>query len=138
MSPDPVTIHICTSCRSEGEALEPRSERAGARLCAALSAAAADGPTPVAIVPVDCMSVCKRPVTVGFSAPGKWTYVYGDFANAPVETAAAIILDGAARYAAAPDGLIPWKERPEALKRGVIVRLPPSAAPRTDDPASAG
>ena len=124
-----VTIHICTSCRAEGEALEPRLERSGARLHAALTeAASAEGAPDVRIVPVDCMSVCKRPVTVGFSAPGKWTYVYGDFANEPLEVSAAVILDGAARFAATTDGLIPWKERPQALKKGVIARLPPSAA----------
>jgi predicted metal-binding protein len=125
----PVTIHICTSCRAEGEALEPRSERSGARLHAALTeAAAADGAPHVRIVPVDCMSVCKRPVTVGFSSPGKWTYVYGDFANEPLDVSAAVILDGATRFAATADGLIPWKERPQALKKGVVARLPPSAA----------
>ena len=128
MSSEPITIHICTSCRSEGEPLEPRESRAGARLHAALTAAEAartDGPA-VRIIPVDCLSVCKRPVTVGFSAPGKWTYIYGDFANGPLDVAAETILDGVARYAQAEDGLIPWKERPQALKKGVIARLPPS------------
>ena len=124
-----VTIHVCTSCRAEGEALEPREARAGARLHAALLEAANAGDAPhVTIVPVDCMSVCKRPVTIGFSAPGKWTYVYGDFAQEAPEVSAAVILDGATRFAATSDGLIPWKERPQALKKGVIARLPPSAA----------
>eukprot|EP01035_Chromulina_nebulosa_P022236 gene22236-28792_t len=72
------------------------------------------------------MSLCKRPVTVGFSAPGKWTYVYGDFASEDLDVSAATILEGVAKYADAPDGLIPWKERPKALKKGVIVRLPPA------------
>ena len=125
---DPVTIHICTSCRAEGEPLEPREARAGSRLHAALlDAASAEGAPDVRIIPVDCMSVCKRPVTVGFSAPGKWTYVYGDFALSAVDEAAAVILDGAQRFAATTDGLIPWKERPQALKKGVIARLPPAA-----------
>jgi predicted metal-binding protein len=129
MSDQSVTIYVCTSCRTEGQPLEPRDERAGARLYAALNeAASAEGAPKVTLVPVDCMSVCKRPVTVGFSTPGKWTYVYGDFAGQVPEAAAATILDGASRFAAAPDGLIPWKERPEALKRGVIARLPPTAA----------
>ena len=128
-SAEPVTIHICISCRREGEPLEPRAERVGARLHEALVAAADKSPVGAAIriVPVDCMSVCKRAVTVGFSAPGKWTYVYGDFANEPLDVSTATILDGVARYAAAPDGLIPWKERPQALKKGVIARLPPAA-----------
>jgi predicted metal-binding protein len=36
-----------------------------------------------------------------------------------------VILDGAALYGATSDGLIPWKQRPDALKRGVISRVPP-------------
>ncbi|MDR3493550.1 MAG: DUF1636 domain-containing protein [Ancalomicrobiaceae bacterium] len=125
MSAQPTMVHVCISCRAEGEALEPREQRAGARLHRALVTAAAAEGRDIAIVPVDCMSVCKRPVTVGLSAPGKWTYIYGDFAKVAPEAAAAIILDGLARYEAAGDGIIPWKERPEALKRGVIARLPP-------------
>jgi predicted metal-binding protein len=128
LNTDPVTIHVCVSCRTEGEPLEPREGRAGSRLHAALIEAAGLAGAPcVRIVPVDCMSVCKRPVTVGFSSPGKWTYVYGDFTEAGTDASAAVILDGARRFAATTDGLIPWKERPQALKKGVIARLPPSA-----------
>lgn len=138
MTAQPTTLHVCISCRSEGEALEPRDARAGARLFAALKSAAEAAGRDIAIVPVDCMSVCKRPVTVGLSAPGKWTYVYGDFAKVSPEEAAATLLDGLARYEATGDGIIPWKERPEALKRGVIARLPPMAsAGRTDPQAGA-
>jgi predicted metal-binding protein len=120
------TIHVCVTCREPDEA-EPASERPGARLHHALSRAASRRASPVAIRPVECLSVCKRPCTIGFSAPGKWTYVYGDFA--PTEDAAELILDAAALYAAAPDGLIPWRQRPEALKKGVVARIPPLADP---------
>jgi predicted metal-binding protein len=70
--------------------------------------------------------VCKRPCTVGFAAQGKWTYVYGDF---PPDTSADLILDSAALYAAAPDGLIPWRQRPDAIKKGVVARMPPLVQP---------
>lgn len=40
--------------------------------------------------------------------------------------AVATILDGLARYATAPDGLVPWRERPEAFRKGVVARIPPS------------
>lgn len=112
-----VTIHVCTTCRGSDDA--PDGPRAGSRLSEALRLAAAG--TAVDVVPVECLSVCKRPVTVGFSAPGRWTYVYGDFSP----NAAEAILAAAALYAAAPDGLIPWRERPDALKRGVVARIPP-------------
>lgn len=114
------TIHVCVTCRAVDEPLEPKAERAGARLHAALAAAADDQ---VSVAPVECLSVCKRPCTIGFSAAGKWTYVYGDFSP----DAAPAILSAAALYAEAPDGLIPWKQRPDALKKGVVARLPPLA-----------
>ena len=117
-------IYVCTTCKLADEAGLATTERAGARLHRALNALAEERLAPVDIIPVECLSVCKRACTISFAAPGKWTYVYGDL---PAETGADVILDGAALYAAASDGLIPWKQRPEALKRGVISRVPPLA-----------
>ena len=121
-------IYVCTTCKLADEAGLAASERAGARLHRALSALASERQSPVAIIPVECLSVCKRACTISFAAPGKWTYVYGDL---PADAGAEVILDGAALYGATSDGLIPWKQRPEALKRGVISRVPP-LAPATE------
>lgn len=121
------TIHVCISCRAAGEPDD--AARPGARLLGDLLARSGDGAA--AIVPVECLSVCKRPCTVAFSAPGKWTYVYGDL---PPDSAADTILAGAALYAAAADGIIPWKLRPDALKKGVVARIPP--LPRSSDASS--
>ena len=52
----------------------------------------------------------KRPVTVAFAAPDKWTYVTADAAD-PDE-----VIDAAERYAASDDGRVPWRERPSLLK----------------------
>jgi predicted metal-binding protein len=114
-------IFVCVTCRTADEPAEPKDARSGARLFRALAAAASwrDG---LEVVPVECLSVCKRPCTISFAASGKWTYVYGDL---PPDTAAATILEGAALYAGTPDGIIPWKLRPEPLKRGVVARVPP-------------
>ena len=122
---DKTSIYVCVTCRSAGQPLEPKEERAGFRLFAALE----DLPREdnLALVPVECLSVCKRPCTVSFAAPGKWTYVYGDL---PDEAAAPVILEGARLYAQAADGLIPWKARPDALKKGVVARIPPLEAAR--------
>ena len=115
-------IYVCTTCKLADEAGCDAPERSGARLHRALSALASERQSPVDIIPVECLSVCKRACTISFAAPGKWTYVYGDL---PADTGADVILDGAALYGATSDGLIPWKQRPEALKRGVISRVPP-------------
>jgi predicted metal-binding protein len=117
VSETPVRILICTTCRAEGETQEPRS---GARLHAALTAARTEGDPEV--IGVECLSVCKRPCTVSFSAPGAWTYVYGDF---PADADPREMFAAARLYGASPQGLIPWKQRPTALKKGVVARLPP-------------
>jgi predicted metal-binding protein len=115
-----VVVHVCTTCRAEGEALEPRELRSGARLYEALKQfRSADDPV---VVPVECLSVCRRPCTISFSAAGSWTYVYGDF---PADADPGAILDAARLYARSPQGLIPWKQRPDALKKGVVARVPP-------------
>lgn len=116
---DSTIVYVCITCKVAGEDTE---ERAGARLYRMLNEQNTLSDAPIEIVPVECLSVCKRPCTVSFAAPGKWTYVYGDL---PAETAADTILEGAALYSNAADGLIPWKKRPDALKKGVVSRVPP-------------
>jgi predicted metal-binding protein len=111
---------VCTTCRAADEPLEPREARSGARLYASLSARRGEGDPQV--IGVECFSVCKRPCTLSFSAPGAWTYVYGDFS---AETDPQEIFAAARLFGASPQGLIPWKERPAALKKGVVARIPP-------------
>lgn len=125
-------IYVCVTCRAEGELAEPKEQRSGARLHAALRAQAGAA---FDIVPVECLSVCKKPCTVSFAAPGKWTYVYGDLLPGISED---IILAGARLYDAAPDGVIAWKQRPDALKKGVVARIPPLPAPvpKTEETAA--
>lgn len=118
----PTTILVCVNCRRADDAAD--GPRAGRRLHDAL-AAASETRDDVRVVGVECLSVCKRPITIGFSDATKWSYVYGDFD----ETAVDEILATAALYGEAPDGLIPWKSRPAAFKQGVVSRIPPFVAP---------
>ena len=64
-----------------------------------------------------------RRVSVALSAPGRWSYVYGRLsdANAPD------VVAGAASYAAAPDGIVPWRSRPEIFRKQSLARIPPIA-----------
>lgn len=118
-------LYVCTTCRAPQD--DPEGPRAGALLHAAmsdklLSRGLADQ---VQLVPVECLSGCKRPATVSFAGPGRWAYVYGDMTPAEVDQ----IIDGFIKYAATPDGLVPWRERPEAIKRGALARVPPMTGP---------
>ncbi|TXM93176.1 DUF1636 domain-containing protein, partial [Methylobacterium sp. WL103] len=79
-------------------------------------------PDGVTIEAVECLSVCKRPCTVAVAAEDRWTYVYGDLDPA---ASARIILDGVGLYAGTPDGIVPWKQRPQEFRKGVVARIPP-------------
>jgi len=119
-APQPdVTILVCVTCR-DGEDEGPRP---GQLLFEALQArlAGAD-PRKIALTPVECLSVCKRPCTLALAAPGKWTYVVGDL---NLESNTEDIVEAATRFAATPDGLVPWRERPKSFRKGVISRTPP-------------
>jgi predicted metal-binding protein len=52
---------------------------------------------------------------------GAWTYVFGQLEPADAEA----LVVGAQLLARSSDGLMPWRGRPEALKRGLIARVPP-------------
>ena len=119
-----VTLHVCTTCRREGEAED--APRAGARLAeAALAEAAAAAAVAVTVIPVKCLAACKRGPAVAFSRPGAWSYVIGGLG----EDAAADLMEGVRLYAADPEGVMPWRGRPEPLRRGLIARLPPMPFP---------
>jgi predicted metal-binding protein len=110
-------INVCKACALEADG----AEASGTRLAAALDALA--GPDePFDICPVDCLAVCTRVVTIALSGPGKWTYVLG---GATIDDAP-LIADLARRYAGTPDGLVPWRERPDLMKKGVVARVPPT------------
>src|SRR6201992_2750254 len=83
------------------------------------------GPPRFRIVEAECLSNCNRGCSVALTAPGRWSYIYGDLGVASVDE----LIAGAARYAATEDGLVPWRERPAIFRKGVIARIPPSPKP---------
>jgi predicted metal-binding protein len=107
---------VCVTCKSDAGPL-------GAGLFAALAERLA-GETDIALRPIECLSVCKRPCTVALAAPGKWTYVVGDLTR---ESHLEDIVAAARRYAASPAGIVPWRERPISFRKGVVSRTPPLA-----------
>src|SRR4051794_31480453 len=72
-----VVIHVCVTCRREGD--DPDARRPGARLHQALVQTVCSA---TQLVPVECLGNCKRACTVSLSAPGAWTYVFGDLTPA--------------------------------------------------------
>lgn len=116
-SADVATVYVCITCRHAGEGeIEPRP---GAILAAA-TAQAAEG-SGVVIRPVRCLANCTRGLSAAVRCNGSWTYVFGglDAACGPA------LVEGARLLANATDGIMPWRGRPEVLKRGLIARVPP-------------
>ncbi len=114
-----VTIFVCASCRaSEGSTEEPRQ---GTHLLNATAEAAAQQAPDVTIKSVNCLSNCKRGPSAVIARQDGWTYVFGHLA---LENAGDLV-SGAELIASSADGLMPWKGRPDCLKRNMIARIPP-------------
>jgi predicted metal-binding protein len=115
----PVTAFICISCRGK----DADNERPGQLLFDAVTASLCGRPPcGVIVTPVECLSVCKRPSTVALAASGKWTYVIGDLNH---EDHVEDVVATAIRYGVTKDGIIPWRERPQSFRKGVVSRVPP-------------
>ena len=110
-------IYVCITCRRAGE---PESEpRPGAILAAATDRAAAG--TEVEVRHVRCLANCTRGASAAMRSNGSWTYVFGGLDVSCGEA----LVEGARLLASAADGIMPWRGRPEPLKRGLIARVPP-------------
>ena len=113
-----VTLHVCITCRA-GQTPDVGVPMPGACLHAAiLAAGASEG---VDVVPVECLLACGQGCSVALRAHGRGSYVYGRLSEAHAQD----IVAGAAAYAAAPDGIVPWRTRSEIFRKQSLARLPP-------------
>ena len=117
VSSDAATVYVCITCRHAGD--DDCEPRPGAILAAA-TAEAAQG-TGVAVRQVRCLANCTRGPSAAIRCKGSWTYVFGGLDIA----CAGALIEGARLLVGAADGLMPWRDRPAALKRGLIARVPP-------------
>jgi predicted metal-binding protein len=78
------------------------------------------------IAPVQCMSACSQSCVVALTAPDKFTYVFGNLGHDAdgLSATANAVLECASLYTQKADGAMPWAERPQALKKGIIARIP--------------
>ena len=111
-----VTVVVCAICRDEtGSDAHPR---AGAILALDTKAAAGDE---VRVTTVECLGNCKRRLSAAILRENCWNYVFGDLTAASGPD----LIAGAKLFATSTDGLIPWRGRPDSLKRGLVARIPP-------------
>lgn len=118
------TLFVCKTCASVWQDGKRVGESGGQKLLQQLQHLAQDWnlKDDFPIQEVECMSACSHSCVVAFAGSGKLTYMFG---NLPVDDSASAILECASHYYAKPDGLLPWSERPEPLKKGILAKIPP-------------
>lgn len=117
------TVLVCTTC---GAATAPQGKAPAGLVLARNAAGSLGRATDVRVEGVRCLANCSRGPSAAIRRAGAWTYVFGHLDES---RDGAALVEGARLLAAAADGLLPWRGRPEALKRGLIARLPPVGVP---------
>jgi predicted metal-binding protein len=116
-APDgPVVVSVCVTCKTAdgGTVVGPDMFE---------SVKAAIGPSDSVLVrPVQCLSVCKRPATVAVTSPDGYTFLFGDLQT---ESGTAALVSFVKSYQKSDYGLVPWRERAEVLRKGMVARVPP-------------
>jgi predicted metal-binding protein len=114
---DAPTIYVCTTCKCAGE---PDTDPRPGALLATATEQAANG-TEVQVRRLHCLANCTRGPSAAMRCNGSWTYVFGGLGA----DCGPALVEGARLLATAADGILPWRGRPDVLKRGLIARVPP-------------
>ncbi len=120
------TIYVCITCR---RASDPDDAPRPGLLLARATKRAAEG-TPLNVQRVRCLANCNRALSAAMRREGGWAYVFGEL---EADRDAEALVKGARLLALAADGLMPWRGRPDVLKRGLIARVPPIDFPEESE-----
>lgn len=113
-------LSVCVTCRARTAEAPPP----GPAFKDLLTAALAEQAISADVRAVQCLSVCSRAATVAVQARDGYTFLFGDLAGADDAAALATFVRS---YGAAAYGFVPWRDRPEALRKKIVARLPPAA-----------
>jgi predicted metal-binding protein len=113
----PVIVSVCTTCKTADG-----STVVGPDMFAAVRAALGKDDPNIVVRPVQCLSVCRRPATVAVTSPDGYTFLFGDL---QAESGTAALVSFVKSYRNSGYGLVPWRERAEVLRKGMLARVPP-------------
>lgn len=114
---DATELVVCTSCRHDRTAAEaPDAPRDGERLSQALSARG------ITHRRQRCLAACEHGCAVVLRGTARWSFVQGGLHPERDLEALIAMID---LWQQAPDGLVPWRARPEAIRLNTIARIPP-------------
>lgn len=117
-------LSVCTLCRFSEAEQSHDGVRGGQQLLNALDKGL-QNQTDWQLQPVKCMGACSHFCVVAFAAPQKLTFVFRDLS--PLQSASEL-LKFSRQYLMHPTGTVPYRERPDAIKKKLLVVLPPPAA----------
>lgn len=109
-----VSVFVCITCGQK----TPESDVNGPKLLAALKAAPM--PDQVRFQAVKCMGGCNHSCVVGVAAPGKVSYLFGDFT---ANNGVAALQSYLPEYLASANGVVARDQRPDIMK-DILIRLP--------------
>ena len=108
-------VSVCITCKTaDGVLVGPEMFEA--------ARAAIGACDQVKVRPVQCLSVCKRAATVAVSSADGYTFLIGDL---QADSGAAALASFVESYRKSNFGLVPWRERAEVLRKGMVARVPP-------------
>lgn len=118
------TLFVCILCRFSQTEKEQEGLSGGQYLFNQLQAGleACHLQNHIHLQPVRCMGACDRSCVVAFSAPNKLTFILSRLS--PLDSLHEL-LQFSGQYVACADGKVPYKERPEVVKKGIHAVLPP-------------
>ncbi|MEL6129833.1 MAG: DUF1636 domain-containing protein [Cyanobacteria bacterium J06627_3] len=121
------TLFVCTSCNFAVGQREYQGQRGGYHLWQSLLQQQGQLPLNVRVQPVECLSACNRFCAIALASPQKTTLMFGDL---PALDSATAIVKLATQYATSDDGVIPRRDRPALLQKGILARIPPVLPPQ--------
>jgi predicted metal-binding protein len=121
------TLFVCTTCASTWKDGKRIGESGGEKLLKQLQQHHQNWVLheEFTIQPVECMSSCDRSIAICFASASKYTYLFGGLPADLSATEIAGVFECADKYYTQIQGVLPWSERPEPLKKGIVAKIPP-------------
>jgi predicted metal-binding protein len=118
------TLYVCETCRFTPSLRDHEGRTGGEILFAALAEQLHATPLiDLRLASTRCLMACARHCSVHLRAPGKISYVIGDFT--PDRESAETLLDYIGKYQQSATGQVPYSTWPEGIKGHFVARMPP-------------
>jgi predicted metal-binding protein len=112
----PTVVSVCVTCKTADGGIV-----VGPDMFESVKAALGSSDH-VQVRPVQCLSVCKRPATVAVTSADGYTFLFGDLQTG---SGTAALVSFVKSYQKFDYGLVPWRERADVLRKGMVARVPP-------------